>query len=372
MQVASPRRARLLNPLFVAWMAIPLVAALGLLALLIPRGAGTGPSGPSLMGTVIHGATHAPDFDLRDQAGQAVTLQRLRGKVVIVTFVESHCTGLCPRVVDKLHQVDVELGPTAKRLRIVAISVDPERDTSASIRAFSQEHGMVKRWLYLTAPRSILKNVWRHYYVYAAPPGAPAQLDTQHTSATFLIDTKGNERVLMGGDINSSALEHDVRLLLGLPDTTAVTTDPAPEVGHPAPDFTLRTTTGKTVSLRSLRGKVVLLNFWATWCHPCRTEMPRLSAWYTSLRSRGFTVIGVDSLQSGGTVASYVKSLNVRYPVVLDGDGNVGAVYDVVATPTSYLIDRHGIVRSRIMGMVNPTFLTQKVRPVVAGGNVTS
>jgi cytochrome oxidase Cu insertion factor (SCO1/SenC/PrrC family) len=372
MQGASPRRSRLLNPLFVAWIAIPLVAALGLLVLLIPRGAGSGPSGPILMGTVIQGTTPAPNFDLRDQAGQAVTLKHLRGKAVVVTFVESHCTGLCPRVVDKLHQVDVELGPAAKRLRIVAISVDPERDTPASIRAFSQEHGMATRWMYLTAPRSTLKNVWRDYYVYAAPPGASSQLDTQHTSATFLIDTRGNERVLMGGDINSHALEHDVRLLLGLPDSTVVSSDPAPEVGHPAPDFTLRTTTGKTITLRSLRGKVVLLNFWATWCRPCRTEMPRLSAWRTALRSRGFTVIGVDSLQSGGTVASYVRSLNIRYPVVLDGDGNVGAAYDVVATPTSYLIDRQGIVRSRILGEVNPKFLTQKLRPVLAGGNATS
>jgi cytochrome c biogenesis protein CcmG, thiol:disulfide interchange protein DsbE len=185
-------------------------------------------------------------------------------------------------------------------------------------------------------------------------------------SATYIIDSRGRERVLMGGSLNVQAVEQDVRMLAGLPLHTAVQLDAAPQVGHPAPDFTVRTPAGKSIALRSLRGKVVLVNFWATYCVPCRTEMPELASWYREMRGKPFTIVGIDQQEGASATTAYARKLGIPYPVALDPDGTVGAEYYVVGLPTSFLIDQNGIVRASTMGDVRPSFLTKHVRPLVA------
>lgn len=350
------------------WIGIAVLTLMGLGLLFIPRNIGqSSPTAPrTLLGTVLQKKEMAPPFRLRDQFGRSVSLSSFRGRPVVLTFMEAHCTQLCPRVADKLHQMANEVDPTGKKVAILAMTTDPEGDIPVSDRTFSRQHGLLTRWHYLTGSRKQLTPLWHAYYIYAAPKGSSPALDAAHTSATYLIDRSGRERVLMGGDLDVSALEWDVRILAGLPLRTLTHLDPAPEVGHPAPDFALKTPSGNTIDLHSLRGKVVLLNFWATWCHPCRSEMPRLSAWYRRLRMKGFVVLGVDQQEGARAALDYAHRVRAPYPLALDSDGNVSAEYDVVGLPTSYLIDRQGIVRAVNLGIVSENYLTKHVHPIMA------
>jgi peroxiredoxin len=139
----------------------------------------------------------------------------------------------------------------------------------------------------------------------------------------------------------------------------------APRVGHPAPDFTLRSLTGSTVTLRSLRGKVVLLNFWATWCTACRAEMPRLAGWYRSLRRSGLVILGIDDAESTGAARAYVWRLGIPYPIAVDPDGTTSAQYEVTGLPTSLLVDRTGTVRAISPGMLSEQYRRTHLEPML-------
>jgi thiol-disulfide isomerase/thioredoxin len=119
----------------------------------------------------------------------------------------------------------------------------------------------------------------------------------------------------------------------------------------PAPDFTLPSLSAKSVRLADLRGKVVVLNFWATWCIPCRAEMPALDALYQLYKDRGLDVVGInlDKL-STTTVEDFLKEVKVTFRVVLDPSWSTAQAYRVVGLPTTYLIDRVGNVVVREVG----------------------
>ncbi len=116
-------------------------------------------------------------------------------------------------------------------------------------------------------------------------------------------------------------------------------------------DFTLDDLAGNKVKLSSFKGKVVLLNFWATWCPPCRAEMPSMEKLYQSLRNNPeFVFLAVDSQEDPATVKSFIEKNKYHFPVLLDVNGAVTAQYSVRAYPTTYLIDRRGRVAGGIIG----------------------
>ena len=112
-----------------------------------------------------------------------------------------------------------------------------------------------------------------------------------------------------------------------------------------APDFTLRTLNGPNLRLHEQRGRVVLVNFWATWCGPCRQEMPHLSRLYDKYRSSGFVLLGINIDDDARVAAELASKLKVTFPVLLDTDKKVSRVYDIGAMPATLLIDRDGRVR---------------------------
>jgi peroxiredoxin len=125
---------------------------------------------------------------------------------------------------------------------------------------------------------------------------------------------------------------------------------PAPQVGFAAPDFTLETHAGDSVSLAELRGQVVLVNFWATWCPPCRAEMPAIQQVYQAYRDQGFTVLAVDVQENQAQVAAFVAERELSFPVLMDADGSVSARYQVRAMPSTFFVDQEGIIQEVTLG----------------------
>ena len=138
------------------------------------------------------------------------------------------------------------------------------------------------------------------------------------------------------------------------PNQTTVLNHERPEVGHPAPDFTLRNLKGNLEGLVDHKDKVIILNFWATWCAPCLEEMPAFEKLYRRYRSQGLTVLAV-SLDKGdfSKVQGFVDSNNLTFPVLMDSDGVAEKLYPSFTIPFTYVIDKDGRVAARVDGAKN-------------------
>ncbi len=123
-----------------------------------------------------------------------------------------------------------------------------------------------------------------------------------------------------------------------------------PDVGKLAPDFFLETLTGGELRLSDLRGRAVVLNFWATWCLPCRKEIPQLVAAYNQFADQGLVVVGVNLQESPDTIRRYAEDFGMDFPIALDRRGSVADEYRLLGIPTTYFIDRQGVVRSVFRG----------------------
>lgn len=135
----------------------------------------------------------------------------------------------------------------------------------------------------------------------------------------------------------------------------------------PAPGFSLRTLDGERVSLDRLRGDVVLVNFWATWCPPCRLEMPGFQAVYEDYRDRGFSVVGL-AMDVGGpeVVAAFVRDNGVGYPVAMAPEEVTLRYGGVDALPQSFLVDRQGRVRKIVSGVFSEGTLRRSIEELLA------
>ncbi len=112
-----------------------------------------------------------------------------------------------------------------------------------------------------------------------------------------------------------------------------------------APDFALRSMSGPNLRLQEQRGRVVMINFWATWCGPCRQEMPQLNKLYDKYHAAGFVLLGVNVDDNPSHAAELAKKLGLNFPILLDTDKTVSRLYDLSTMPSTVLIDRDGRVR---------------------------
>ena len=139
-------------------------------------------------------------------------------------------------------------------------------------------------------------------------------------------------------------------------------------IGQPAPDFTLPTLDGGTLTLSDLRGQPILINFWASWCEPCRVETPLLVEAYRRYESRGLVILGLnlteeDTLEA---VQAFVNEFNVPYPILLDNGPEVShSVYDVIGLPTSVFVDRGGNVKRVVVGAIADTEIDLYIAEIV-------
>lgn len=145
----------------------------------------------------------------------------------------------------------------------------------------------------------------------------------------------------------------------------------APQAGFSAPDLTLVALDGKYQSLSDLRGKVVLLNHWASWCAPCRAEMAALNNVYARYRESGLVVLGVNATSQDDEAAAraFVKQEGLTFPIVFDRDGSTGRTYRIHSLPTSYFIGRDGVIREVIIGgPMSEASVEVKIKPLLLGG----
>jgi len=127
---------------------------------------------------------------------------------------------------------------------------------------------------------------------------------------------------------------------------------PSPREGFLAPEFTLESLSGDQISLSDMRGKVVVLNLWASWCPPCRAEMPALQRVYQENHERGLEVLAVNitAQDNLAAVEAFVQEFNLTFPILLDTSGKVGKAYIMRAFPTTFFIDQEGVIQRVIVG----------------------
>jgi len=156
-------------------------------------------------------------------------------------------------------------------------------------------------------------------------------------------------------------ITYTVILVLGLAwiyvsaDKTGTSTAgkiPAPQQGFLAPDFELKTTDGETVKLSDLRGQAVLVNLWATWCPPCRAEMPAIEKVYNDYKDEGFIVLAVNMTYQDtfANIAPFIDEYGLTFPILLDETSQVGTAYQLRSLPSSFFIDREGIISEVVIG----------------------
>ncbi|WP_077213635.1 peroxiredoxin family protein [Bacillus dakarensis] len=136
------------------------------------------------------------------------------------------------------------------------------------------------------------------------------------------------------------------------------------KVDYRAPDFTLKDMNGKVVSLEDYKGKKILLNFWATWCPPCREEMPHMQELYEEYKNDGFVVLAVNMVNTEKNpvvVEDFVEEFQLSFPILLDEYGEVAYQYEVLSYPTSYFIDTDGIIRSKVIGALNKKYMYEEM-----------
>lgn len=155
----------------------------------------------------------------------------------------------------------------------------------------------------------------------------------------------------------------------GTQETVHSDLEPAPRTGHPAPEFTLTTLDGDEVSLSDFRGQPVILNFWASWCGPCRVEMPDLQKTYDTHGEDGVVVLGINLTRRENSlddVPAFIDEFDLTFPIVLDEEGEVAKLYQVRGQPASVFIDANGIVQTMWQGPVTKQFIEDQLVDLTA------
>jgi cytochrome c biogenesis protein CcmG/thiol:disulfide interchange protein DsbE len=154
-------------------------------------------------------------------------------------------------------------------------------------------------------------------------------------------------------------------LSMGRPSPSAVVVDGSPLLGQPAPEISLSTVDGVPVSLSALRGRPVIVNFWASWCVPCRDEFPLLVEAYERYSGQGLEILGVIHDDGPQTAAAFARSYGATWPLLQDPDDAAWRVYRGALVPITYYIDRAGIIRAISYGPPPSGYLDQEIQKIL-------
>ncbi|MCL8208379.1 MAG: SCO family protein [Actinomycetia bacterium] len=358
------------------WWLLGVLAAANLYVWVV-RPLVTPPAAPAAPGPAVTqgsslGGRPAPDFTLVDQFGRRVTLSAFRGKTVVLAFVDSMCTTICPLTTQSMLDAMALLGPkAAAHVELLGVDANPDAISVADVRRYSLAHGLERRWLFLTGSLKELQAVWKAYGIYVAVEHG--QID--HTPALYVISPAGREErvYLTSGQYGllgpeAAALAAEVARFLP-PDARPTNLQPAvvPPLVHRTTAVALPTLTarglGAAVTVAADRPRLMV--FWASWAPDAVAGLKALNAWAAA--HPGFPpVYAVDVADTEPGLAAAERAARALGPrpavrVVVDRTGQVADAYDVQDLPWIAWVDGKGRILWQHDGWAPPATVAARV-----------
>jgi cytochrome oxidase Cu insertion factor (SCO1/SenC/PrrC family) len=315
-----------------------------------------------------------PAFDLVDQAGHSFNASTTVGKDLVIAAFHTTCHETCPIYTALFFQISNHM-PSG--VALAEVTTDPATDTPAVLSDYAQRVGT--KWTLATGSADALAAFWK-------PFGVQLATGDSHVSTLTIVDRHGYVRLVYRGvpdvgnamppalvtGLSASGLEQLASHGdgWGAPDvlkallTIAAPRQPTPSPGGNAPSFTLTGTDGRHVSLAGLAGKPAVINFWATYCPPCRAEMPLLQQQVGS--QSGAQLVLVNEGDSSRAARDFLDSIGIRQAALLDSDLRVGHAYGAVALPMTLFIRADGTIAARHIGQLDAAVLASYLSNLVA------
>jgi cytochrome oxidase Cu insertion factor (SCO1/SenC/PrrC family) len=327
------------------------------------------------------GGKPAPDFTLLDQNGQKVSLSQFRGKAVLLSFADSHCTTICPLTTTSLLQAVSLLGPAGRQVQLLGINANPKAIRVPDVRAYSVAHNMMTSWHFLTGTLPQLEQVWKAYHVYVQA----IKNNIDHEPAIYLITPGGREQSIFLTQMAYTATDQQAQVLA---NAVATVLPGHPHVRqsvslHYIPGIKPTTPTELPVAGGHAAGHTVpfgpghahLVVFFATWVDEdtnLSAELRALNAYQHAALAHGWPqVVAVDEASTETTpsaLPTFLSSLHgsLDYPVVIDKYGALSDGYGVQDQPWIQLISGTGKILFTSEGWFPEPGLTTAVRKAVS------
>jgi cytochrome oxidase Cu insertion factor (SCO1/SenC/PrrC family) len=301
------------------------------------------------------GGVRAPDFRLVNQFGQQMALNQFRGKVVVLAFVDSECTTICPLTTASMVEAKQLLGAAGSQVQLLGVDANPQATSVSDVMAYSRAHSMVNQWDFLTGSLPQLQVAWRGFHV--AVQIERGMID--HTPALFVIDPQGRERTVYLTQMNYSSITQAAQILAQRVSSLLPGHPPLANRGSlayisgltPAKRVTLAGVSSGSVTLGPGRPRLVM--FFATWVaetSDLRAHLLALNSYARAARhGRLPGLVAVDEAStepSPATAATYLKGLGtpLHYPVAADPTGRVADGYGAQDQPWFAVISATGKV----------------------------
>lgn len=332
----------------------------------------------------LMGGRVAPNFTLLDQFGRRVTLSQFRGKAVLLAFVDSHCTTVCPLTTEGMVQALRMLGRSARDVQLVGIDANPDATRVADVRDYSVAHDMMHSWVFLTGSVAQLKKVWKDYDVYVQ--AVHGNID--HEAATYLIRPDGREQSVYLTQMSYASVPQQAEVLA---DATASVLGSHPAVANtvnlsnrsgiaPTASITLPVVGGSPSggTVRLGRGQPHLVVFFATWTDEntnLTASLLALNGFERIATQRGWPpVVAIDEATTEPSPTALSTALarlpaKLDYPVVVDRTGRIADGYDVQDEPWVELVSASGKILFSNDGWFPTAALERAVQRALRGGS---